>query len=76
MLNKDLLLCSKGEDVPVKYEYTVDGLSPSMGIGGIQPGFRENENVKTPYWGGGMKAITLSHCSLLLMVIIAIVLLK
>ena len=51
MLNKDLLLCSKGEDVPIKYEYTVDGLSPSMRIVGIQPGFGENENVKTPYWG-------------------------
>ena len=36
MLNKELLLCSKGEEVPVKYEYTVDGLAPSMGIGGIQ----------------------------------------
>lgn len=73
MLNKDLLLCSNGEDVPVEYEYTVDALMPSLGLGGIQLGFGENENVKTPYWGGGMNAITLSHCSLLLMVIIAIV---
>ena len=51
MLNKELLLCSKGEEVPVKYEYTVDGLAPSMGIGGIQPGLNANKNVKTPYWG-------------------------
>ena len=52
MLNKDLLLCSNGEDVPVEYEYTVDALMPSLGLGGIQLGFGENENVKTPYWGG------------------------
>ena len=51
MLNKDLLLCSKGEDVPIKYEYTVDALIPALRLGGIQPGFGKNENVKTPYWG-------------------------
>lgn len=62
MLNKDLLLCNSGADIPVKYEYTVDMFVPNMGLGGVQIGYRSNENVKVPYWGNERNCFYMLEC--------------